>query len=178
MTPALFFLIGASGAGKTAVTKAIDARAIPGVRCYYFDSIGVPPTSIMQREFGSGENWQAVATAQCVDRLLASGDGAAIALLEGQTRPSFIQPALKRARVRHARIVLLDCSPDVRAARLCGARGQPELATPRMDAWAVYLRGQADALEMPVVDTSRKSLDAVADEIKDHLDSLRAEAAA
>jgi hypothetical protein len=43
-----------------------------------------------------------------------------------------------------------------------------------MDAWAVYLRGQADALGLPVVDTTHKSLEAVADVIQDHLDSLRA----
>jgi len=50
--------------------------------------------------------------------------------------------------------VLLDCSSDVRAARLRGPRQQPELATDRMDHWAVYLRGQADALNLAVIDTS------------------------
>jgi hypothetical protein len=53
----------------------------------------------------------------------------------------------------NATILLVDCSHDVREARL-RAWGQPELATPQMAAWAAYLRGQADALELPVLDTS------------------------
>jgi len=60
-------------------------------------------------------------------------------------------------------VVLLDCSPEVRAARLRGPRQQPELATDRMDAWAAYLRGQADALGLDVIDTSELSVEAVAD---------------
>ena len=82
------------------MTKTLETRAIAGVRCYYFDSIGVPPIEIMERDFGGGEKWQAMATAHWVDRLVEKRDGARIAILEGQTRPSFIQPALARARVR------------------------------------------------------------------------------
>jgi hypothetical protein len=178
MTPRLLFVIGASGAGKTAAVQALDARALPGVRCHYFDSIGVPPPEVMVRDFGSGERWQADATARWVARLAANPDAAAIAVLDGQTRPSFIQPALVRTDVRHSRIVLLDCDPEIRAARLAGPRGQPELATLTMDAWAIYLRGQADALGLPVVDTTQRSVDAVADALQQEVAWLRAEAAA
>ena len=178
MTPSLLFVIGASGAGKTAAVQALDARELPGVRCHYFDSIGVPPTEIMERDFGSGEGWQADATARWIARLAADQDAATVAVLDGQTRPSFIRPALARSDVRHARIVLLDCDPHVRAARLAGPRGQPELATLRMDDWAVYLRGQADALGLSVVDTTQMSVDAVADALAGELALLRAEAAA
>jgi hypothetical protein len=38
-------------------------------------------------------------------------------------------------------IVLLDC--DVNTRRRLTDRGQPDLATARMDTWAAYLRGQA-----------------------------------
>jgi hypothetical protein len=34
-----------------------------------------------------------------------------------------------------------------------GGGGQPELASARMDNWAAYLRGQADALNVPNIDT-------------------------
>ena len=37
-------------------------------------------------------------------------------------------------------------------------RGQPELANPRMDCWAAYLRGQADALKLSIIDTSNDPL--------------------
>lgn len=178
MQPALLFVIGASGAGKTAAVRTLEARGLPGVRCYYFDSIGVPPTSIMERDFGGGEGWQADATARWVTRLATNGDAAEIAVLDGQTRPSFIRPALARLGVRHARIVLLDCDPAVRSTRLEGPRAQPDLATPAMDAWAVYLRGQADALGLSVVDTTQRSVDAVTDAIQADLELLRAEAAA
>ena len=47
-----------------------------------------------------------------------------------------------------------------------------------MDAWAAYLRGQADALGLPVVDTAHRSIDAVADALQEQLELLRAEAAA
>lgn len=56
-------------------------------------------------------------------------------------------------------IALVDCTPAVRHARLVGRRGQPELVTPDMDAWAVYLRGQADALGLPVLDTTSGTVD-------------------
>lgn len=149
MGPGLLFVIGASGAGKTAALRVLEARRLAGVRCYYFDSVGVPAAEVMEREFGGGENWQSVATARWVERLAANPDRADVAVLEGQTRPSFIRPALERAGARHAGIVLLDCSAEVRAARLHGPRGQPELATARMDAWAAYLRGQADRSDSP-----------------------------
>ena len=178
MKPALLFVIGASGAGKTAAVQALDARALPGVQCHHLNSIDVPPTEIMERDFGTGERWQAHATAHWVERLAANRDAANIAVLDGQTRPSFIRAALARTGVRHARIVLLDCDPRVRAARLAGPRGQPELVTQGMDAWAAYLRGQADALGLPVVDTAHRSIDAVADALQEQLELLRAEAAA
>jgi ABC-type glutathione transport system ATPase component len=52
VTPALLFVVGASGAGKTAAVRAIEARALPGVRCYYFDTIGVPTPEAIERERG------------------------------------------------------------------------------------------------------------------------------
>jgi len=178
VTPALLLVVGASGAGKTAAVRTLQARALPGVRCYYFDTIGVPAPAVMEREWGGGEQWQEYATKTWIDRLVANPDGAELAVLDGQTRPSFIQPHLARAGVRYARILLLDCAPAVRAARLRGPRAQPELATQRMDAWAVYLRGQADALGLSVLDTSDRSIEAVADALQRELDELRRAAGA
>ena len=33
-------------------------------------------------------------------------------------------------------------------------RGQPELATPDMDCFAAYMCGQADTLDLPIIDTT------------------------
>lgn len=150
----ILVVTGASGAGKTATVRALEARAIPGVECFYFDSIGVPPLEVMERDHGGGEQWQASATADWLARLGGLPEDVRVAVLDGQTRPSFVFAAASRAASRRVHVVLLDCSPDVRAARLAGPRQQPELANTRMDHWAVYLRGQADALGLPVIDTS------------------------
>jgi len=170
--PALLFVVGASGAGKTAAVHALAARGVPGVRCYHFDTIGVPTPEVMERDWGGGERWQEEVTRRWIERLVANQDGAQCAVLEGQTRPSFIQRWIAGAGVGHARIVLLDCTPAVRAARLAGPRGQPDLATRQMDTWAVYLRGQADALQLPVLDTTDMSVEQVAAALARELDTL------
>jgi dephospho-CoA kinase len=173
-TPALLFVIGASGAGKTTAVRALEARGLPGVRCYYFDSIGVPPAEVMEREWGGGERWQEQATRAWIERLAANADGVQVAVLDGQTRPSYIEPQLARSGVRHARIVLLDCAPEVREERLRGPRAQPDLASHQMQEWAAYLRGQADARGLPVLDTSRMSIEAMADALQREVELLRA----
>ena len=169
----MLFVLGASGSGKTAAVRALASRRQPGVLCYFFDSIGVPSPAEMEREWGSGEKWQEHTTARWIDRLAANPDGCELAVLEGQTRPSFILPQLARDGIRHARLLLLDCTPAVRAERLRGSRGQPELVGDRMDRWAVYLRGQADALGIRVVDTSVMTIERVADVLQEELQALR-----
>lgn len=166
-------MIGASGAGKTAAVQALEARRVSGVRCYYFDSTGVPTPDVMEREWGSSENWQEQMTKQWMERLAANPEAVELAVLEGQTRPSFIQPQRARIGIGHARILLLDCTPVVRMVRLRGPRAQPELAGDRMDTWAAYLRGQADALGLRVLDTSAMSIEAVADVLQEEIEVLR-----
>ncbi len=149
MATQLLFVIGGSGAGKTATLQALADRAVPGLHCHHFDSIGVPKVEDMVRDFGAPQRWQEVTTHRWVARLLAERDP--IAILEGQTRPSFIRDALAGTP---AGVVLLDCSPAVRSQRLRRGREQPELDTAEMHAWSAYLRGQADALGLPVIDTT------------------------
>jgi len=57
-------------------------------------------------------------------------------------------------------VVLVECERDEREARLRGQRAQPELANPQMENWAVYMRGQADALGLDSIDTSRAPISA------------------
>ena len=169
----MLFVLGASGAGKTAAVQSLAASRLPGVHCYHFDDIGVPSAEVMEREWGGGERWQERMTKQWIQRLVSNSDGAEVAVLEGQTRPSFIQPELTRRGVRHSRIVLLDCPPLKRMIRLHGPRNQPELSNERMDAWAAYLRGQADALGLPVIDTGLRSLQEVVAVLEEQVRSLR-----
>jgi len=162
----ILVITGASGAGKTTAVNALDARNVPGVRCFFFDSIGVPGVEVMEREFGGGEQWQAFATGEWIARLGAVPDDVHVAVLDGQTRPSFVFGAAGRAGSRQVHVVLLECSPERRATRLTDARQQPELASERMNNWAAYLRGQADALHLDVIDTTSLTVAEVADRLE------------
>src|SRR5262249_37180408 len=157
----ILVVTGASGSGKTATVRALEARGLSGVCCYYFDAGGVPPAA--HHGFGGPEGWQAVTTKEWIGRLAADPDGAEVYVLDGQTRPSFVGSAVEGTNSALVRILLLDCAPDVRHARLVGPRKQPELSNSRMNCWAAYLRGQADALNLPVIDTSDLEVDAVVD---------------
>ena len=175
--PAILVVTGASGAGKTAAVRRLEARGRPGVRCFYFDSIGVPSEEVMKRDFGGGEGWQADATNRWISRLATETRSGDVSILDGQTRPSFVRAALAESTRIAARVVLFECAQAVRHARL-GVRGHPELAEPRMDIWAGYLRGQADALKLPIVDTTSLNVDAMADALEAEVEALRAEARA
>lgn len=175
MTPAIIVVTGASGSGKTAAVRALETRALRGVRCYYFDSIGVPSPEEMKRDYGNGENWQALKTEQWLNFLATDPDSAEVYVLDGQTRPSFVNAAAERTRIDVLRVVLLDCAPPVRNRRLIELRGQAELANSQMDCWAAYLRGQADALDLPVIDTTTLTLEAVVDVLIVQVEKARAE---
>lgn len=176
---AILIVTGASGSGKTTTVRALEARALPGVRCYYFDAVGVPAPEALEREFGSPESWQALTTRAWLDRLAADPDRADVYVLDGQTRPSFVRSAVQCiGTAALVRVVLFDCAAHARHVRLAGPRGQPELSNPRMDCWAAYLRGQADALELPVIDTTNLGIDAAVDALTVHVERLRTERAA
>src|SRR5262249_3789262 len=133
---------------------------------------------VLEREFGSPEGWQALTTRAWLERLAADPDGADVHVLDGQTRPSFVRSAVERVGAALVRVVLLECAAHARHARLAGPRGQPELSNPQMDCWAAYLRGQADALELPVIDTTSLGIDGAVDALIVHVERLRTERAA
>ncbi len=82
-----------------------------------------------------------------------------LAVLDTQIRPHLAQEVLDEARVANSQIVLVDCEPEIRNDRLINERKQPDLANPQMDCWAAYLRGQADALRLSIIETGKASLD-------------------
>jgi hypothetical protein len=157
--PHILVITGASGAGKTAAVSALAAYDIQGVACFHFDSIGVPSPDAMRREHGGAEGWQAWATSEWLARLDTLSPDVRVAVLDGQTRPQFVFDGARRTPLsRQTHVVLFDCASQVREARLRGPRQQPELANEQMDQWAAYLRGQADALNLPVIDTGSMTL--------------------
>lgn len=158
LMPGIIVLTGASGAGKTTIVRAFAREAPPDVSCHHFDTAGVPEPEEMARKYGSGEAWQRAMTHWWIAHLQTGASGVAVAVLDAQVRPTFAREAFAAVGVTQGAIVLVDCAPAVRHARLMGDRRQPELVTPDMDAWAAYLRGQADALGLPVLDTTSGTL--------------------
>jgi hypothetical protein len=169
---AILVVTGASGAGKTTLVRGLEAAALPGVSCRYFDSIGVPSAEQMAAEFGSPEGWQIAMTHEWMTRLMAEAEAPDLLVLEGQVRPGIVRDAFSRNGIRRGYMLLLDCGPEERAVRLGAERGQPELATPQMTAWAAYLRGQADALHVPVLDTTTLTVEEAGARLRRHAAGL------
>lgn len=165
----ILFVVGASGCGKTAAVNYLGTlRDFNGV-CYFFDDIGVPSPEEMRALDERGVSWQREATHAWIEKLAASAER--FAILEGQTTPACIAAEARRIGLARWTTILLDCDTEIRRARLA-LRGQPELATHQMNTWAAYLRGQADALGLAVIDTSDLTVAAVAGQIRLHADRL------
>ena len=162
-SPSIIVVTGASGTGKTTLVQALERRGLDGVRCFYFDSIGVPTTDEMVAQFGSPGAWQEAMTRRWIALLSRPDNAMAIAVLDGQVRPSFVVQVFREFGMPGGVVILVDCSHDARETRLRGPRNQPELASRDMAAWAAYLRGQADALDLPIIDTTTMSVEEATD---------------
>jgi hypothetical protein len=139
---------------------------------FFFDSIGVPSAEVMAT-FGSdhqpGGAWQRAVTLQWIERLAPIVKSGRSVLFEGQMRIAFILEALALHQVTHPRIILVECSDTVRAARLTHDREQPELANESMTGWAQYLHEEAVAAGCEVLDTGVTPLSEGAQRILSYL---------
>ena len=162
----LVILTGASGAGKTSIAKEIEKDS--RVLCLFFDSIGVPAIEEMIAKHGSPENWQRWATIEWM-RQIQSYESSKPILFEGQARIAFLTEALSLHPVENSSVVLVDCDDLTRTKRLSRDRKQPELATEQMMNWAAFLRREAQAAKITIVDTSTQSLGESVDQIKELL---------
>lgn len=154
---AALILTGASGSGKTTIAKAIQQHDGNAMQVYFFDSVGVPSTEEMIAGWGSGDGWQKAITHHWL-RQMALADSSTPVLLEGQMRIAFILEALQAHPVPGLRIVLVDCDDATRRRRLSENRQQPELANDDMMNWAAYLRREARAEAVSILDTSDQPL--------------------
>lgn len=143
---ALYFVTGSSGSGKTTLLRRVVAEHYPGLATFHVDALGTTSRARL---------W--------VERA-ASADGNDLPLfaVDGQERPHLVLEAARDAGLEHVRVVLIDCTHDERRRRLHEDRNQPELDHLDMYAWAAYLRGQADALGLEVIDTTNQPEDASA----------------
>ena len=148
--PAILVLTGASGAGKTTLTLKLHELAIPGVEGINCDRVKLD-TDSADRQSDILRYW--------ISHLSQPETGIELAVLDTQIRPHRALEVLAQAAIEYAQIVLVDCDPVKRNERLHMERGQPELANPQMDCWAAYLRGQADALNLSIIDTSNDPIE-------------------
>jgi energy-coupling factor transporter ATP-binding protein EcfA2 len=151
--PAILILTGASGAGKTTLIRELNLLAIPGVEGINCDRVKI------EVDGTSGSDHQADILRYWISHLTQSETEIEVAVLDTQIRPHRALEVLSEAAIDCTQIVLVDCDPVKRNERLHMDRNQPELANPRMDCWAAYLRGQADALNLSIIDTSNDPID-------------------
>jgi GTPase SAR1 family protein len=153
-SPAILVLTGASGAGKTTLTLKVNELKIPGV-----EGINCDRVKIEAHETAGPSDLQVGILRHWISQLSRQETGIQLAVLDTQIRPHQALEALTQAGIEYAQIVLVDCEPTKRNERLQMDRSQPELANPRMDCWAAYLRGQADALNLSIIDTSNDPIE-------------------
>lgn len=126
----------------------------------------------MTAEYGSPGGWQVATCHQWIKRLASDPTQSSLVVMEGQVRPHTVREAFQLNGVKRGHILLLDCSPEVRDARLRGPRNQPDLATAQMTNWAAYLRGQADALDVPTLDTTDLTLAEAVERVREHITAI------
>jgi GTPase SAR1 family protein len=148
-SPAILVLTGASGAGKTTLILKLNELAIPGIKGINCDRVKIE----------SSTDRQADILCYWISHLSQAETGIELAVLDTQIRPHRALEVLSQATIEYAQVVLVDCDPVKRNERLHMDRSQPELANSRMDCWAAYLRGQADALKLSIIDTSSDKID-------------------
>jgi hypothetical protein len=124
----ILFVTGASGAGKTALVSALEARALPGVRCWH-------------AEQSSPREW--------IDRV--RDEPGVLAVLDGEVRPTEALAAARQA--------------GLSAAALLVEHGHESTS-------AAYLRGQADALQLPIIDTVAMSAEQAIETLVRHAKAL------
>jgi len=111
----------------------------------------------MNEQFGSPSEWQRHHTHQWIEKLSRLKTDRQI-IFEGQMNIAFIQEAFEKVADPHYQIILIDCTAKEMNRRLIEERNQPELANEDMKNWLAYLRNQAQALGISILNTANQPL--------------------
>ncbi|MBA3662300.1 MAG: AAA family ATPase [Gammaproteobacteria bacterium] len=152
----ILFFTGASGAGKTSLLWALKKKIKkPNVSFIHFDSIDIPNTEDMVREFGSPSAWQEAKTHEWVDHLILNFKEKDMIFFEGQVNIDYIEAAFKQKNWHAYDVILVHCQNEERHNRLALSRDQPDLVNSEMDNWSSYLEAQAKQKKVLILDTTK-----------------------
>lgn len=144
---AVIVLTGASGAGKSAMLAELERREIPGVRCIYAHewrmpdgpavpgAVGRPSDEQIAAHYGDEAAYWPTHARRWIDHWVSNPDAAEVIVIETQMTPAHAREEFARRGVLRGAVVLVNCDTEKRRARLVHDRGQPELASNRMDMW-------------------------------------------
>ena len=158
----LYFLIGASGAGKTTASSLLENR-IKDIKFIYPDKeMTIPSKEEMIELFGSVENWQKDQTTKRVKRIKDEFLNNQSVLIDTQSRFEFIKSACEENHIDNFKIILFDCEDSVRNQRL-QERGQPHLINQDMNNWAKFLREDCKKNNCTIIDTTNLTINEMVD---------------
>ncbi len=156
MLKCIFFITGASGAGKTSLIYELKKKYNNKKWLFLnFDSIGTPSLKEMIKQSGSIENWQKDTTFKWIKKIL--NEAKDIIIFEGQVNLNFIKDGFLQNHFSNYEITLIDCNENTMIKRLTEDRNQPELLTQDMKNWLNCLRKQAKKFKVNIIDTSNKT---------------------
>lgn len=154
----LYFLIGASGVGKTTAAKLLENKK-RNIKFIYFDRENITPSKVeMIETFGSIENYQKHKTVELVKRMMDGYLNKQSVLIDTQSRFEFIKDACKENQINNFQVILFDCEDLTRNKRL-NERGQPHLINQDMDNWAKFLREDCKKNNCSIIDTTNLTVD-------------------
>ena len=149
----LYFVIGASGAGKTTATRALEKKRTDIQFCFPDKEHKIPSVEEMIKEYGNTSNWQKAKTIEWVKNIKGKYLNEKPVVLDMQTRYEFIEIACKENNIDNYKVILFDCEDLIRNKRI-HTRGQPYLVNPDMDNWARFLREDSKKRNVEIMDTS------------------------
>jgi len=95
----LVILTGASGSGKTAALNTLKEKYVSAeqpVLFFHFDSINIPSTEEMERQYGSIEEWQRAKTIEWISKLQEDSSNNTCIVFEGKMRITFLKEVLHK----------------------------------------------------------------------------------